>query len=366
MTVKRIAICIVGFVLLAAVIFATNIPQPVTIGKGDGTNTKVETLPELRGVLRAFSGSDMPFGSYSLAEEGGGAAEHTSVTITITSDQTLTSSSSGDSSQSEQEIAFQRTLLIAVTEDAVYYETEGRLISKSSDYSSSPYSGTTSTKEKFYYDFSFSFYLSSERALVRAERLDMRSSYDRVYTDRQDPAQNTEEHTENDLLGDDVFTAVKEHPNTWIDCSAHTEMMSVLFSVNEMNMETLSSFDILFAEAESDDTVFEQKGDRYILSDERLREMLGVPAEEEMPDEDDPLSFLFNGNVIADLTAADAPCLSVNASIQASASAGEARSKSSAISNDVFLFENIDNTVIRLSDKLEPIPLNDILATEEA
>ncbi len=360
MTVKRIIVCIVSLALLAAAIYTAKIPQPISYGKGNGVNAKVESLEELHGVLQSIENISFYPQAAALADPVSEAAEHTSVTVIITDDQnaaqTYSRSTESISSNSSSNVAFQRELQIAIAEDAVYYSTTGKMITESASRSQTQLqSGSVTVTEsvKNFFDFSFDIYLSADQLLIKAERLNGSYSRSYSYTNSADPSQNKTEEEKDTLYDDEVYDALSGNLGKWIDCRDHAVFLSELLSLNEENMDSLLAIGQLIEKA-SDGTqpLFEQEGDRYILREEELLQLFGVSAD----------SVDFNGGLTVDLSQSDAPLIQLNGKSKTSADTQGTKATSNA--NCTFLFKNIDNTVIRLADDLQTIALTDLIGEE--
>lgn len=364
MTVKRIVIYVVSLALLVAAIFMANTPQPVSFGKGNGVDAAVQSLADLRNVLRAIEGYAIPSGAAAFAE-GDGAAKHTSVTVTlkdnISVQQSVAQTAGAASANSKTSYSLQRTLQLAYTQDAAFTKSEGLMVSTSSSYRKNG-SVTVEEKVKQYFDFSLEIYFSAERVLIRAAKLDAAYSRDYTYADSSDSEKNETVHDETGLFEDEVFSALKRNKGKWIDCTDHRDFALEVLAVDDSNREFLSALDLVFAEAERDDSVFEQSGDLYTLSSEKLKELFGVPSDAEDGSEgENALSVQFDGNVTANLSAATSPRLTAVSNIGTTSSVGGNVSEVTGSSNREFLFENIDNTVIHVDVGLQPLLLTDLI-----
>ena len=198
--------------------------------------------------------------------------------------------------------------------------------------------------------------------LIRAAKLDAAYSRDYTYADSSDSEKTRTVHDETGLFEDEVFSALKRNKGKWIDCTDHRDFALEVLAVDDSNREFLSALDLVFAEAERDDSVFEQSGDLYTLSSEKLKELFGVPSDAEDGSEgENALSVQFDGNVTANLSAATSPRLTAVSNIGTTSSVGGNVSEVTGSSNREFLFENIDNTVIHVDVGLQPLLLTDLI-----
>ena len=379
---KRVISVLLCVVLAAAAVLLANGTQEVHIGRGDGQNESIVSLEEFHALLTSADaemklpeGLTLASAEDGIPEDGQAVLEDAYKSMTMTETSDLYSSSSSDSRSSSSggssvtttasaSVTFRRKLIFAYTPDAVYYRSEGRLVSSSESETvsrSSTGSVTTTRQEKTYFDFALDIFIDAERVLIKADR---RYYYKKTVTTRVATGDSSNNSEEVDYDEEEVIRILQEHLGEWLDC---TKVPSVVYSftqITDMNLQTLSSLGETVEEGMSEGGAFSfrREDERYFLDNETMKEMMGVPD-----DFDD-----FNGEFSVDLTDAYAPTLSYmfyggNSAEESSESVSSSFSSESNVNahvRDHFLFENIGNTVVSMPEGISGIDMSELLGEE--
>ncbi len=359
-TVLRVVAAVCCVALVGGAVWLGYEPQSVTFGAGDGENAEVTTLEDFYDVLRtaergmaedeSLAPAGQPLQPAEQPAEEGAAEEHESLTLTQTTniyiDEDSWISEEDVTSDTEVNVSMRRTLSIAITPEAMFYRSDGQLISRS--YSlvrttyrtqeSGSYTVEREQERRIFYDFSMEIYITAAGSVyLKADRYEM--TYYDYY--RYENPRNTEDNTEREESDlPDEIDGIRNHIGEWIDCSSMPQLAEAFLQVNSVNMRTLSSFGDLIEEALAggENNPFRRNGSRYEYDMQVMFDELFGETEE----------YDFDGELYLDVSAPEKPMFVYELD-------GTYRDRY-AYEREEFLFENIDNTVIR--------PLEEIVGTD--
>ena len=377
---KRIVagvICLALFI--AALVFGIDTPS-VTIGRGSGRAAQIATLEDLNDVLRSLETSSLtedisPLAASSAADAAEEAAKYTSFHFVEETDafydQTQTQSSGDQSYERDADARIRRTLQMGYTENAVYYRSEGEIITRSSSVrretrriaiSDDSYRTYTIREEEDISEsmiFTMEIYVEEDAVFIRADRF--RYTYEREYryTDEYNPDNNV---TETESAEDDpLMTALQENPGVWIDCTAAPQIAGAFISINDTNIQTLSSIGDMIEEAVTTDAdFFEERNGRYSMDEEGFYGVSGLVVDEETD---------YSIDFVIDLSDQTTPNISLrgNGKIvdKQSSSWGSSRRDMVSDVTEAITFRNINNTTVNFTGAANALDIADLVDEED-
>lgn len=355
------AVCVVIIVVAAVISYD---PQIAVIRKGDGVNAEINTLDEVNDVVRSIeylAGRNSDSGILASAASD---ARYASVTVTETTDaysESRTSYSADNvSSDSSSSSSMRRKLQIAFTQNAVFYNSAGQVVSKSTssrsenhtyrdpnnNYEESYYWTHTSRQSHTLMDFEFSMYISYGMVYIKFDRLEF-SSYSRyVKTDDHDES-NNEEST--DYGASEVMSTLAKHTGEWINCSSQPDLVSGFIDINDNNTDTLSELGDYIDTAVEEEGALSVSGNIYSLTSAGFDFIFGFGSDDD-----------YSGEFYIDLTNAQSPYVSIDYRIDRNNSDNGNRSSAYSSVNDLINFENINNTEIVFDDTVKTVDVSEI------
>lgn len=341
-------------------------------GPGNGTNKKVTDLETMAEVLDSFSARQRSDKSSSLSRKSG-SSEYNSCTVVETSEVYASNSSYSSysnagghrSEEASNTASFNRTLNIYFGENASYYESEVRMTNSSSQsvsyssYGNSDSSYTAERTTKTTLEMKLKIYISDESVMLYIDRLnyfyyDKRSDTRYEKSDKNYETYN-HKYTDKDTSTGKAYGVLKGYCNRWIDCSDYPEIAQGFLSVDNSNLQSLSSFSsFIKTQINSEDKVLKKSGDVYKLKESAMLEFFGLSSIKDIADT--------NGSLTVDLSSHTKPEIYYDLSLKASDSTSENGSydyNNYAYIKDGYVFKNIGNTVVK-QPKASGVDINEI------
>ncbi|MBE6548466.1 MAG: hypothetical protein E7667_06305 [Ruminococcaceae bacterium] len=343
---KAVAGAICAALLIVALVFSPSVSADVVAGAGKGENAELTSLEDVadffdflnNGTDSSVYAPDFDFLS-AMTEDGTDAATeipidaategntedqepshseksrekktYTSGTIHEVSQMNAESSYHGDSYGGSSRYSMVRTLSIYLTEDASYYKSNGSLQSNSNSWSDvdGEYDEEGSATSMMW---DFEFYFDEDQMLMKINNLVLCSDDE-----------------------DFKFPFDREGFGKWLDIS-DTDVLGAI-EIDAINRESLGELGECIVEYMDDG--FVKNGKVYTLIDK----------------------FIEDSKIVVNLNDADSPVLEMTYSQSDDSSSGSYSSHVGA----VYTFENINNTVVELSDDIKVEDAADYIDLED-
>lgn len=345
--IKRTLYLVLCFVL---VLVAGLLPMEfhaVKAGRGSGTDAQLSGLEEVTTLLNGFSEqlsdrSQISSGSVSAlsSKSDSGASVYTSVTVKESTSGSVNVSASvrsgSTSASSHVKSYFQREMELYITEEAVLYVSAGTIITSTAASSSS-----LTFDVKIYYD--------SEKVLLQINRFEIAQT-------------------------DAEIINLSRIYGKWIELSdGKSSLSSVINSVSDVHEENVEAFELMSEYIDGGE--FDKIGNVYTMTSESFGSFLTDVCEAYGVD----LTYsseTCSGNFKLDLSDKTQPTISLAYAVDMTET--ETLSGTEAIiadalnydysysctakmsESDTFTFSHINNTVVRLPNKLETITYDEV------
>lgn len=352
MWVKRVVVCILSLALLVGAIALSYEVPAVMVRQGREEGAQIRTVEDLHDVLQSVEAldADQSITSLALDAESDGY-RYSSVIMTKTTNMTLDNTYSlsygGYMRIISSNKSLRRKLQIAFAQNAVYYVSEGQLLSR--ERSSQRYS--TEQEERYYLDYSVNAYVCSAYVLLKINQLEYG-----VY--RYD---SSLENGEKENWGDDTLNDLQGYLGVWIDCTPAPEIAEIFLSANENVIPTVGLIsDFLEDALNRDENIFYYDSGHYTLDADGLKQLFGISASEA----DDLVNF--DGMFEINLSSAESPAIELDLTSSVVNSSAPDAAVSERYGTDInlweaLLFENIDNTVIEFSRSVDAVDILEIV-----
>ncbi len=338
LVIRRAAVLAVAVLLLVIALILPRTERSVAFGAGNGTNAKVSNIEEVSDLFEALSkqmGKDNFAVNTVATTAAQKKAKYESMTMQERSAYSVKVKANGNGLKMSVSASAQRELDIYVTPEVTYYSSAITMYSASS-------ASMDGEKESShaYVSVRIGICIEDDRKLLKIDEYTM-------------------------IDDGKAHMGMERVLGKWVDLADSDDeaaqiLLEELMSVNDGNFETFAVIDRYITENCDD---FRKTGDEYKMSDSLfssfMRDILAVS------DASSYLSAEPKGEFIIDLNSAARPVITIAVSDSDDYEEGSAYASASVSEEDVLEFSNINNTVVKLPDKLATISFDEFAEAME-